>query len=145
MYSQRISTVMNPDKLLTAPPATTVAAAAAMLAAKNVGAVLVVDAGKLVGIFTERDAVYRVMAKGLDPSATLISGVMTPSPLTADPDDTFGYALLVMSEKGFRHMPVVENGTPVGIVSARHALDPDLEEFVSEARRRQALGEPRVK
>lgn len=139
MYSQRISAVMNPEKLLTAPPETTVAAAAKMLAAKNVGAVLVVVAGKLGGIFTERDAVYRVMAEGLDPSATLIGDAMTPSPLTVGPEDSFGHALLVMSEHGFRHMPVVENGTPVGIVSARHALDPDLEEFVSEARRRQSL------
>ena len=139
MYSLRLGTVMNPEKLLTAPPETTVAAAAALLATKNVGAVLVVDAGKLVGIFTERDAVYRVIAKGLDPRATPIAEVMTRSPLTAGPNDTFGHALLVMFENGFRHMPVVENGAPVGIVSARHALDPDMEEFVSEAQRRQAF------
>ncbi|MCC6472119.1 MAG: CBS domain-containing protein, partial [Burkholderiales bacterium] len=136
MYSQRIRAIMDPAKLLTAPPDTSVSAAAGMLAAKNVGALLVVEGGRLAGIFTERDAVYRVMAQGRDPSATQVSEVMTREPFTIGPNETFGRALVVMHERCFRHMPVVEQGVPVGIVSARHALDPDLEEFVSEAQRR---------
>ena len=56
-----------------------------------------------------------------------------------DGDKSFGYALLVMHNNGFRHLPVVENGKTVGIVSARNALDPDLEEFVSESRRREQI------
>ena len=64
---------------------------------------------------------------------------MTPDPTTVAPDETFGYALLLMHESGFRHVPVVENGRPVGVVSARHALDPDLEEFTAEAERRKAI------
>ena len=59
--------------------------------------------------------------------------------MTVTPGESFGYALLMMHEKGFRHVPVVENGAPIGIVSARNALDPDLEEFESEARRRQSI------
>ncbi|TAK45782.1 MAG: CBS domain-containing protein, partial [Betaproteobacteria bacterium] len=55
------------------------------------------------------------------------------------PDELFGHALLVMHENGFRHMPIVENGEPVGIVSSRKALDPDLEEFISESQRRKHL------
>ena len=51
----------------------------------------------------------------------------------------FGYALLLMHEKGFRHAPVVVDGRPIGVVSARHALDPDLEEFAAEAERRKAI------
>jgi CBS domain-containing protein len=109
------------------------------MASKNVGAVMVVENERLVGIFTERDAVFRVMAKGLDALATNLSAVMTTAPQTVDPDKSFGYALLMMHENGFRHVPVIENGKPVGIVSARNALDPDMEEFVSEAQRRKHI------
>lgn len=94
---------------------------------------------RLVGIFTERDAVFRVIAQQRDPQTTRLAEVMTPAPLTVAPQETFGYALILMHENGFRHVPVIENGAPVGMVSARNALDPDLEEFESEARRRKAI------
>jgi CBS domain-containing protein len=139
MFSQRVKNVMEKKKLLTAPPDTTVSKAAKLMASKNVGAVMVVENERLVGIFTERDAVFRVMAKGLDALATNLSAVMTTAPQTVDPDKSFGYALLMMHENGFRHVPVIENGKPVGIVSARNALDPDMEEFVSEAQRRKHI------
>jgi signal-transduction protein with cAMP-binding, CBS, and nucleotidyltransferase domain len=61
---------------------------------------------------------------------------MTRAPHTVDPDKPFGHALLVMQENGFRHMPVVQNGKLIGIVSSRSAMDPELEEFVFEASRR---------
>ena len=64
---------------------------------------------------------------------------MTPEPKTVAADESFGYALLLMHENGFRHVPVMENGLPVGVVSARHALDPDLEEFTVEAERRKSF------
>ena len=62
---------------------------------------------------------------------------MTPAPETVEPDRPFGYALLRMHERGFRHLPVIEDGKLIGIVSARSAMDPSLEEFVSEAQRRR--------
>jgi CBS domain-containing protein len=139
MFSQRIKSVMDHKKLLTAPPETTVFATAKLMAQKKVSAVLVVSDEQLVGIFTERDAVFRVMAKGLDTQKTLLGDVMTPSPITVEPDKSFGYALLLMHDKGFRHVPVALNGKPMGIVSARSALDPDLEEFVSEEQRRRHI------
>jgi CBS domain-containing protein len=116
-----------------------VSVAAALMLEGKVGAVLVVEDGRLAGIFTERDAVYRVMAAGRDPLTTLLKDVMTPDPLTVAPEETFGYALLLMHEKGFRHAPVVVDGRPIGVVSARHALDPDLEEFAAEAERRKHI------
>ena len=64
---------------------------------------------------------------------------MTPNPHTTSPDVPFGSALAVMHEKGFRHMPVIEAGKPVGIVSARSAMDPDLEDFRAEAHRRESF------
>ena len=139
MFSQRIRTVMEQKKLVTAAPETTVAEAAKLMAKRNVGAVMVVEDERLIGIFTERDAVFRVIAKGRDTKNTTLADVMTDAPRTVDPDKTFGYALLMMHENGFRHLPVIENGKPIGIVSARNALDPDLEEFVAEAQRRKHI------
>jgi CBS domain-containing protein len=139
MFSQRIRSVMEQKKLVTAAPETTVNQAAKLMAKRNVGAVMVVEDGRLVGIFTERDAVFRVIAKGRDAQTTLLADVMTDAPHTVDPDKTFGYALLMMHDNGFRHLPVIENGKPIGIISARNALDPDLEEFVAEAQRRKHI------
>jgi CBS domain-containing protein len=139
MFSQRIRHVMEQKKLVCAPPETSVSNAAKLMARKRVSAVMVVEDERLVGIFTERDAVFRVMAKGRDADKTHLAEVMTSAPKTVDPDKSFGYALLMMHDNGFRHVPVVENGKPIGIVSSRKALDPDLEEFVSEAQRRKHI------
>jgi CBS domain-containing protein len=139
MFSQRVRSVMEKKKLVTATPGTTVDQAAKLMAKRNVGAVMIVEEGRLTGIFTERDALFRVMAKGRDTGTTTLADVMTTAPRTVDPDKTFGYALLIMHENGFRHLPVIENGKPIGIVSARNALDPDLEEFVAEAQRRKHI------
>jgi CBS domain-containing protein len=140
MLTLPVSTVLEPRRLVLAAPEATVASAARMMKEGAVGAVLVVQGGRLVGIFTERDAVYRVMAAGRDPWATTLGEVMTREPKTVAPEETFGYALLLMHENGFRHAPVVAtDGRPVGVVSARHALDPDLEEFAAEAARRKAI------
>jgi CBS domain-containing protein len=128
---------MEQRKLLAAAPETTVATAAKRMAEKQVGAILVVKDDQLVGIFTERDAVFRVIAKGVDPVATSLSAVMTPDPKTIGPDKAFGRAMALMHETGCRHLPVLENGKLIGIVSARDALDPDLEDFVAEEHRRK--------
>ena len=139
MYSMRVKDVMETAKLLVAPPETTVAKAAKLMAKKNVGAILVVEDKQLVGIFTERDAVFRVIAKGRDVATTHIGEAMTADPIAVAPDEIFGRALLLMHDHGFRHVPVVEDGEPIGIVSSRSALDPDMEEFVSETQRRLSL------
>jgi len=137
MFELPIKSLMEPKKLLTASPAMVVREAAKSMAAKNTGAILILDEGRLVGIFTERDAVFRVLATGLDASKTPLAQVMTIDPFTLTPDKTYGHALLLMYEKGFRHVPVVGAAGVMGMVSARNAMDPDLEEFVSEARRRE--------
>lgn len=139
MISLPVKTVMERERLLTAPPDTLVHKAAELMAARKVGAVMVVKNDELVGIFTERDAVFAVLARGLDPKITRLSEVMTHSPQTIDPEKSFGFALLTMHNNGFRHLPVVKDGKLLGIVSARNALDPDLEEFVSESRRREQI------
>jgi len=130
---------MERKKLVTAPADTTVSKAAKLMASKGVSAILVVEGEHLVGIFTERDAVGRVIARGRNPDTTPLDEVMTTTVQSVDPDKSFGFALLMMYENGFRHVPVVENGKPIGIVSSRNALDPELEEFVSEAQRRMHI------
>jgi CBS domain-containing protein len=137
MFDLPIKRVMERKKFITAAPTNTVSQAARLMAGKNTGALLVVQGNQLIGIFTERDLVFRVIAEGLDPKETLLSAVMTPSPITLDPSQSYGHALVIMQENGFRHVPVLDKGVVIGIVSSRNAMDPDLEEFVSDARRRE--------
>jgi CBS domain-containing protein len=139
MFSQRVRSVMEAKKLLTAAPEVTVSEAAKLMAQRKVGAVMVVENGGLVGIFTERDVLVRVIAQDRDVQTTRLAEVMTTAPQTVDPERSFGYALLMMHENGFRHVPVVENGALIGIVSARNAMDPELEELLAESERRQRI------
>jgi CBS domain-containing protein len=139
MLSERIGRLLDREKMVTASPQLTVFKAARLMVEHGIGAILVIEEGALVGIFTERDAVFRVVAQDRDAQTVQIGEVMTPRPVTVTPDVTFGRAMLVMHEHHFRHLPVIENGRPIGIVSARDALDPELEDFVCEERRRESL------
>jgi CBS domain-containing protein len=142
MPQRPVRNLITKQKILTATAEITVLEAARLMKKKSVGAVMVVDHnGSLVGIFTERDAVFRVLAEGRDPKTTRLADVMTPQPQTIAPEKPFGHALLMMYESGFRHVPVVEDGKPVGMVSARDALGPELQEFESELQRRTRIGE----
>src|SRR5258707_15058200 len=97
----------------------------------RIGAIFVVDGGGLAGIFTERDALFRVVAEGRDPATTRVAEGMTDNPRTIGPDRPFGHALHLMYEGEFRHVPVVEDGRPLGMVSARDALGPDPQQFIT--------------
>jgi CBS domain-containing protein len=142
MPQRPIRSIIAKQKLLTAAGHVTVAEAARLMKKRTLGAVMIVDdAGHLAGIFTERDAVFRVLAEGRDPKATRLSEVMTPHPQTISADKPFAHALLMMYEGGFRHVPVVEGGKPIGMVSARDVLEPELQEFESEIQRRARIGE----
>jgi len=89
----------------------------------------VLEGTRLAGIFTERDALFRVLAVARDPQATPVSLVMTRDPQTIHPDKPFDEALRMMHEGRFRNVPVVEDGRPLGMVSVRDALDPELAEL----------------
>jgi len=142
MSQRPIRSLIAGRTILTAAPDTTVAKAANLMKGKAVGAVMVVaEDGRLAGIFTERDALFRVIAQGRDPSSTPLVEVMTRDPRTIDADRPFAHALLLMYDGGFRHVPVVEHGRPIGMVSARDALGPELEEFDSEIERRTRIQE----
>jgi CBS domain-containing protein len=139
VFDRLVRDVMERNKALSLAPDCTVEQAAQQMQRRGTGAAMIVEHERLVGIFTERDALFRVLAAGLDPRTTTVASVMTGQIRTVSPGDTYGYALVLMQEGGFRHAPVVEDGRPVGIVSSRNAMDPDLEEFASEANRREHM------
>ncbi len=141
MAQRTIRMIIEQQELLTAAAATTVSEAARLMKQRHVGAAMVVENGKLVGVFTERDALFRVVAEGRDGQTTRIDAVMTPNPQTIHPDKPFAHALQMMHAGSFRHVPVVEDGRPVGMVSARDALGPELEAFVYEMLRQEHIGE----
>jgi len=136
-----IRNVVENQKILCASSKITVAEAARQMKEARVGAVMVVEGERLIGIFTERDALFRVLAEGRDAQATRLAEVMTAGPQTISPDKPFGHALHMMFEGGFRHVPVVENGWPIGMVSARDALGPEMQVFESELQLREQIGE----
>ena len=136
-----VRSIIEDKKPFTVSADMTVAAAARLMKTQRIGALLVISDGRLAGIFTERDALFRVIAEGRDPGKTRVSDVMTTNPRTLAPDRPFGHALHLMYEGGFRHVPVVENGRPLGVVSARDALAPDLQQFIAELGKREHIGE----
>lgn len=141
MSERTIRSIVEGQELITAAAGIAVTEAAEMMRQANVGAIMVVEEDKLVGVFTERDALFRVLAQGLDGRTTRLMDVMTRDLRTVHPDDHFAQALYIMHEGRFRHVPVVEDGRLVGMVSARDALGPELEGFVYELLRQEQIDE----
>jgi CBS domain-containing protein len=108
--------------LIYVQPDTTVHEASAMMARARIGAVVVLDNGKLVGIFTERDLLGRVIVPGLDPRLTRISEVMTSNVVVANASDSCEECLEKMKKVGCRHLPIVEDDDLIGIISIRDLL-----------------------
>lgn len=126
---------------VSAPSGMSVREAATMMKRHRIGAIMVLEGGLLAGVFTERDALYRVVAEGRDAQTTALAGVMTTNPQTISPDASFATALRIMHDGHFRNVPVVENGVPVGLVSASDAMGPELESFVYEMLRQEQVSE----
>lgn len=144
MPSRPVIKVIQNRDFLTSTPDKSVKAVSAHMKEFGVGAVLIVEeeSGRLIGICTERDLNYKVLAEGLDPLATTIGSVMTADPETVGPEKPFGHVMHQMYEGGFRHMPVVDGrGRPLGVVSVRDALGLDILHFRSELELREAVGE----
>lgn len=105
---------------------------------RNIGAVPVIHQGKLVGIFSERDLMSRVVAKGRDPLTTCMAEVMTDDPLTINTNEDLENCMALMRRHGFRHLPVCHEGQLVGVVSLRDILLHDLNEKDDEVRMMRA-------
>lgn len=136
-----IRDVIKNQQPITAPADMSVRQAASEMKQRRIGAMMVVEQGRLVGIFTERDALNGVVAEGLDPQTTTLAEVMTHNPQTVSPDATFNAALELMHDGRFRHVPVVDNGVPVGMISVRDAMGAELEMFVYEMLRQEQVSQ----
>lgn len=135
-----IGNIVADRPLVSAKAETTVRAACRLMAEKRIGALLVVEHGHIAGIFTERDALNKVLAAALDPDVTLLSAVMVRDPQTIRADKPLAYALHMMAEGGFRHVPVVDDaGRPIGMVSARDALGQDMVDLERDMQRLEEL------
>jgi CBS domain-containing protein len=105
---------------------------------RNIGAVPVLRDGLLVGVFSERDLMNRVVVEGRDPRTTRVDEVMTKDPLTVSPDESLEACMVIMRRHGFRHLPVCEGTQLRGIVSLRDILLHDLSEKDHEVRMMRA-------
>jgi CBS domain-containing protein len=117
---------MTTEDVLTIPADTTLGQAARLMRARNVGAAVVMDGARIAGIFTERD-LLRAIADSRHPDQGQVQSYMTPDPLTLPPDHSPSDASRIMSERRFRHIPVVEGDKLVGIISIRDLMGAGLQ------------------
>jgi len=122
---KQIAELIEGQTLTVIEPGWTVRNAAERMTERNIGAVAVVDDGALKGVFSERDIMSRVVAKGLNPDNTTVASVMTKEILVGNPRENVDSALQKMHSIGCRHLPVVENGKLVGMLSIRDLLEMD--------------------
>jgi CBS domain-containing protein len=115
--------VLNPRPAVTLRPTATVAEAIQTMLDRDIGAVLIVDEkGSLLGIFSERDLLTRVADPAMDYTDRLVRDFMTPNPETVRTTDTLAFVLHKMDGGGYRHLPVLEGGRLLGMVSVRDML-----------------------
>ncbi|WP_114377089.1 CBS domain-containing protein [Elioraea thermophila] len=121
-------------EVVSVAPTTPVAEAAKILSARRIGSVLVRDdGGGIAGILSERDIVRGIADHGAASIAMPVSALMTRDVVFASPADTLDAVLAVMTERRFRHLPVLENGRLVGLVSIGDVVKRKIEEVTEEA------------
>ena len=123
---------MTSEDVLTIAADTTLGQAARLMRGRNVGAAVVTEGEKIVGIFTERD-LLRAIADSRHPDHGQVQSYMTPDPLTLPPDHAPSEAAQIMSERKFRHIPVVDGDRLVGIVSIRDLVGAGLQMVPDDA------------
>jgi len=123
-------------------PQATVRDAACVMTRANCGSVLVMELpDTLLGILTERDLMTRVLAKGLDPDDTQVREVMTPNPICVPPETLVSDAVVLMLERGFRHLPLVTGSKVLGVFSVRDALPREIGAAVSLSEFREQVND----
>ncbi|MDR2711355.1 MAG: CBS domain-containing protein [Burkholderiales bacterium] len=114
-------------RVISVSPQATVRDAARVMTRANFTSVLVVESPDiLLGILTERDLMTRVLARGLDPDATTTREIMTPNPICVPPETLVSDAVVLMLERGFRHLPLVSGNKVLGVFSALDALPREI-------------------
>ncbi|MBI4515950.1 MAG: CBS domain-containing protein [Deltaproteobacteria bacterium] len=136
--------VLMVTDMVTAQPDEMVAEVAARMSRNRIGAVLVVEGGRLRGLFSERDLMTRVVGEQRDPQTTRVGQVATATLVTIDVNAPLKSVLQVFRENKFRHLPVVDDGKPVGILSTRDFLEylvEGFERFIDESKYKRDLAE----
>ena len=134
MAERTVFQAMSRRHVISLGPGATVHEAACVMTRANCGSVLIIDThSTLLGILTERDLMTRVLAKALDPATTIVTKVMTPNPRCIPPEFKVADAVLIMIERGFRHLPVVveQDRKILGVFSVRDALPREVNAAVS--------------
>ncbi len=134
----RICDLIKPQETYQAELGQTVLETVQAMVERNIGAVPVMHNGKLMGIFSERDLMKRVVAESRDPRSTCLAEVMTEDPLTVSTNEDLESCMTLMRRHGFRHVPVCKDGHLVGMVSLRDILLHDLSEKDDEVRMMRA-------
>lgn len=116
----------------------TVLEVARFMVERNIGAVPVLQDGKLAGIFSERDIMKRVLVEGLDPKKTKVADVMTRNPVVVSPDEAVEKCMLMMKQHGFRHLPICDGDNLLGLLSLRDVLLHEVDEKDGEVRMMRA-------
>ncbi len=135
MLERTVYHSMSHRHVVSLGPHATVWEAACVMTRANCGSVLIVDTpSNLLGIVTERDLMTRVLARALNPQTTLVSEVMTRNPTCVAPETLVADAVLIMIERGFRHLPIVGEGAKIlGVFSVRDALPREIGNAVNLA------------
>lgn len=135
MAERTVFQSMSQRHVLSLGPQASVWDAACVMTRANCGSVLIVDTpGNLLGIVTERDLMTRVLAKALNPQTTTVTDIMTRNPHCVAPEVLVADAVLIMIERGFRHLPIVGAGSKIlGVFSVRDALPREIGNAVSLA------------
>ena len=123
-----IGSILQSRTVFSVQRTATVLEAVRSMAEKNIGAMAVLDGNRLVGIFSERDVITRVVSKGLDPGSMKIEQVMTKDLIIADSGESDDACLRKMKAGNCRHLPVISNGLLVGLISLRDLLQVELSE-----------------
>ena len=141
MPQRTVREMIERDRLVSAGPETTVRAAAGLMADGRCGSLLVMDGGRLLGIFTERDLLNRVVGAGRDPGRTRLAEVVTRDPDTIGADEPIIAAIRKMDEFSYRYLPVLDGGRVIGVISTRHLPFSEVIAVAPELERRHSLAE----
>jgi CBS domain-containing protein len=133
-----ISHLLKNQVIISAETHQTVLEVARLMVDHNIGAVPVLKQGELVGVFSERDLMNRVVVHSKDPARTPVSEVMTEDPLTVEPNESVETCMTLMRRHGFRHLPICRGRELRGVVSLRDILLHDLDEKGDEVRMMRA-------
>jgi CBS domain-containing protein len=114
--------VLQPPRPISAPASSPLRDVLQLMVDKKIGCVLVIDDSELVGIFTERDVLLQIAGREQELAGDAIREWMTPNPETVEQDDSIAFAIHKMSVGGYRHLPVMKGGRPIGIISVRDVV-----------------------